>query len=54
METLPSPRTIRHLPLNWKLSGFLQLQVRGFSVAAGVRTLALWPLIMVAMLAIQL
>ena len=45
---------VRHLPLSGQLSGFLQLQVHGFSGAAGVRTLALWPLIMVAMLTIQL
>ena len=45
---------VRDLPLSGQLSGVLQLQVRGFSGGAGVSTLALWPLMMVAMLLIQL
>ena len=45
---------VRHLPPIGQVFGLLQLQVRGFPRAAGVRTLALWSLIMVAMLPIQL
>ena len=45
---------VRHLPLSGQVSGLWQLHVRGSSVGAGLRILALWPLMMVAMLPIQL
>ena len=46
--------TVRHLPLSGQLSGLLQLHLRGSSAGAGVRISALWLLMMVAMLPIQL
>ena len=45
---------VRHLPLSGQVSGLLQLHVRGSSAGAGLRILALWLLMMVAMLPIQL
>ena len=45
---------VRQVPLSGQVSGLLQLHVHGPSAGAGLRILALWPLMMVAMLPIQL
>ena len=45
---------VRHLPFRGQVSGLLQLHVRGSSAGAELRILALGPLMMVAMLPLQL
>ena len=52
--TLYTTHLVRHFPLSGQVSGLLQLHVRGCSAGAGLRILTLWPLMMVAMLPIQL
>ena len=45
---------VRHLPLSGQVSGLLQLHMRGSSAGGGLRISAFWPLMMVAMLPMQL
>ena len=45
---------VRHFPLSRLVSCLLQLHVRGSSACARLRILALWPLMTVAILPIQL